>query len=417
MAWATGIQEDNVGRAGLVAKAAQHISRRSPFATKRQPIDAWTTRADMLEGSAAGSDTQVAPTASPVGSHDVDEDEDDAVIGRVLGEGTPPIVPLRADEREFDLDSIPLEESNLNVLSSLPGLRRQESPDESLCWDEAGEGSTVGDRDAILDEPPRMPKLPFASRLVAGYSESFEEHDWPGEKMEHLENPLEHDRRVFTPRIGVASPRHHDPRTSGRFGTAGSPVHTPRGPGGHLGNHSPGPPRGVLRLEDLERSIQKVDFGRLEARLRLDGCAPPPPPPPSARLTLDGQLHQTPRGGERFSADRELEDNALDANKIPSIFALDSFDEAGDEEELTLVDTSRAVCGGGCRFVKLTNGNDDAPLSHGLPSGTQPGLDDEIAGGLADFLNFADDDALDYILRPMSERGQPSLPLGVATAL
>lgn len=215
-----------------------------------------------------------------------------------------------------DLDNIPLEEEDLIVLNTWPGLQAHttvvsEVCDPSVCSDSTCDASRQ--REA-LDEPPKMPKLPFASRLAE--ENTFQQYNF----------------QTFTPRCGGGNgnaPIEWRPQTA-RLTRDPKRVFKPLPP---------------FSLQDLERTIQKVDYSRLEARLFEDECNP----------------------------SRDKDPDATTCNS----------------EEQQLIDSPRRgdICGGGCRLIKLSS------ECHRDP-------DDDVVGGLHEFLSGADDDALSYILDP-----------------
>jgi len=256
------------------------------------------------------------------------------------------------------------------------------------CEDAAESASSGAGLRERLDQPLRLPKVPLAVRLAARSSE-------PGPPCE-------------------ASP----PRgsMSARVPSRRSPDH---GANSSWSSSLWLSPRGVpLRSEDLERTIQKVDFGRLEARLReADGNAVARPSAPPLARRNEG----TPKQGIRLGRQSSLGSCDTEEGSVPlvglleleameSVFSAEADstiqETTCDDEAQLLFNTSGGVCGSGCRFTKFAGG------LHRLR-----GPDDEVVGGLHAFLSRADDEVLRYILHPA--RGQPpdEPAYGVVTAL
>mmetsp|Transcript_68017 Transcript_68017/g.191708 ORF Transcript_68017/g.191708 Transcript_68017/m.191708 type:complete len:417 (+) Transcript_68017:117-1367(+) len=234
------------------------------------------------------------------------------------------------DSQLRSLDDIPLDEDDVALLSAVP--RAQARAEVGACEPSVCSSGTCGDSGGALDEPPRMPRLPFASRLAEGTP--FQRCGFPN----------------FTPKCaGGSSSSSSSGGATGEWN--GSEGTRDKGEGGRASKTLP-----PFSLQDLERTIQKVDYGRLEARLFQDD--------------------------EEGAVGSPQTWRAVTRDKDPDMATCNS-------EEQQLVDSPRRgdVCGGGCRLMKMSHSRQRDP-------------DDDVVGGLHAFLHGADDDTLDYILGP-----------------
>lgn len=327
------------------------------------------------------------PEAAPVAA---------SVLARTAEEVSP-LAPPSLDDLVDELDEIPIEAAKRLVLPSQRGLR----PHCSLAVDDDTSGfddfarrcaAGLGSLKETTDEPLRMPKLPLAARLAARLPE----------RGSHFE--------TGAPR-GFLSAREPSSSHSRRGGVGGSSWSS---------SSMWLSPRGApLRSEDLQRTIQNVDFGRLEARLRESDDWAPRPPPPSARREEPSEA--TPKQGLRLGRTNSINSCDTEDGSVPlvglveleameSVFSTDgdsSLQETVCDDEVQLLyDSSAGVCGGGCRFTKLTGGL----RRFGGP-------DENAVGGLHAFLSRADDDVLSYILHPARGWAPAEPPVGMLTKL